>query len=57
MENPKVRAVLGQITLTNVLLLAIAVFLCLNWMEQRKIAVYLGWTNHVLENIDRDVTR
>lgn len=57
MENPKVRAILGQITLTNVLLLAIAVFLCLNWMEQRKIALYLGWTNHILENIDLDLTR
>jgi hypothetical protein len=57
MENPKIRAILGQITLTNVLLLAIAVFLCLNWMEERKIAQDFGWMNHLLSNIDIDLTR
>jgi hypothetical protein len=52
-----VRAILKQITLTNILLLAIAVFLYLNWTEMRKISEGFGWMNHLLSDIDIDLTR
>ena len=52
-----IRPVLRQITLTNLLLLAITVFLCLNWMELKRISQDFGWMNHLLGIIDLDLTR
>jgi hypothetical protein len=44
----KLRDSLKRVTLTHVLLFAVAVFLCLNWLEQRKM-------NHALKNLVRSV--
>jgi hypothetical protein len=52
-----IRAILKQITVTNILLLAIAIFLCLNWLKLREMEQDFGWMNHLLHNIDIDLTR
>ena len=44
----RVRDALKRLTLTHVLLLAVTVFLCMNWIEQRT-------TNHTLKSLVRAV--